>query len=58
MVGERGVVTARRPGKGAYPTRASQYGDDNVLRLEATASEEGFEEADEVLTRIEFGVLG
>jgi putative toxin-antitoxin system antitoxin component (TIGR02293 family) len=26
--------------------------------LEATATEEGFQEADEVLTRIEFGVLG
>ena len=26
--------------------------------LEATATEEGFREADEVLTRIEFGVLG
>jgi uncharacterized protein (DUF2384 family) len=26
--------------------------------LEATATEEGFEEAEEVLTRIEFGVLG
>jgi uncharacterized protein (DUF2384 family) len=26
--------------------------------LEATATEEGFHEADEVLTRIEFGVLG
>ncbi len=26
--------------------------------LEATASEEGFQEAYEVLTRIEFGVLG
>jgi putative toxin-antitoxin system antitoxin component (TIGR02293 family) len=26
--------------------------------LEATATEEGFQEADDVLTRIEFGVLG
>jgi uncharacterized protein (DUF2384 family) len=26
--------------------------------LEATATEEGFREADKVLTRIEFGVLG
>ena len=26
--------------------------------LEATATEEGFQEADEVLTRIEYGVLG
>ena len=26
--------------------------------LEASATEEGFREADEVLTRIEFGVLG
>lgn len=26
--------------------------------LEVTATEEGFQEADEVLTRIEFGVLG
>jgi putative toxin-antitoxin system antitoxin component (TIGR02293 family) len=26
--------------------------------LEATATEEGFREADEVLTRIEFGVFG
>jgi putative toxin-antitoxin system antitoxin component (TIGR02293 family) len=26
--------------------------------LEATAAEEGFQEADEVLTRIEYGVLG
>ena len=26
--------------------------------LEATATEEGFQEAEEVLTRIEFGVLG
>ena len=26
--------------------------------LEATATEEGFQEADEVLTRIEFGILG
>jgi putative toxin-antitoxin system antitoxin component (TIGR02293 family) len=26
--------------------------------LEATATDEGFQEADEVLTRIEFGVLG
>ena len=26
--------------------------------LEASATEEGFEEADEVLTRIEYGVIG
>jgi uncharacterized protein (DUF2384 family) len=26
--------------------------------LEATATEQGFQEADEVLTRIEYGVLG
>ena len=26
--------------------------------LEATATEEGFQEADDVLTRIEYGVLG
>jgi uncharacterized protein (DUF2384 family) len=26
--------------------------------LEATATQEGFQEADEILTRIEFGVLG
>ena len=29
-----------------------------ALSLEATAAEEGFQEADEVLTRIEYGVLG
>ena len=28
------------------------------MPIEATATEQGFQEADEVLTRIEFGVLG
>lgn len=31
---------------------------DGRTPLEATTTEDGFQEADEVLTRIEFGVLG
>jgi len=47
--------TNRRPWLGCRPRIPPLRG---RTPLEATATQEGFQEADEVLTRIEYGVLG